>query len=155
MDMNVNAKRIRQLREERAWSQEHLAAAAGLGVRTIQRIEAEGNASAESRMAIAAALDVELAVLNAVEEPDAAFAPQAAPAAVTLVAAVPDRRFLLSWQQYRFLMFLLVASFLLALDLSHNHAVTWSRWPVAAGGGMLLLRWFRRRYVEPSPWRRC
>lgn len=52
--------RIRALREQRAWSQEQLAEVAGISVRTIQRAETSGNASAETRMALAAALDVPL-----------------------------------------------------------------------------------------------
>ena len=64
VEMNTNAQLIRKLREDRAWSQEHLAAVAGLSARTIQRVEAEGSASAETRMAIATALGVEVGQLN-------------------------------------------------------------------------------------------
>ena len=39
MDVQVDPNLIRSEREKRAWSQEHLAAAAGIGARTIQRIE--------------------------------------------------------------------------------------------------------------------
>ena len=39
-NMKIDAKQIRRLREERAWSQEHLATVAGLSLRTIQRVEA-------------------------------------------------------------------------------------------------------------------
>lgn len=53
MDMKVDAKRVRSERERRAWSQEHLAQVTGLGLRTIQRIEASGLASYESVKAIA------------------------------------------------------------------------------------------------------
>lgn len=66
-EMKLNARLIRKLREERAWSQDHLAAAAGLSLRTVQRIEAEGNASPESRMALAAALQTDASSLLAVE----------------------------------------------------------------------------------------
>jgi transcriptional regulator with XRE-family HTH domain len=81
-DMYTNAQVIRKLREDRAWSQEHLAAVAGLSARTIQRLEAEGSASRETRMAIAAALGVELSQLNGVEanEPPALPAPAVAAA---------------------------------------------------------------------------
>jgi len=82
-DMNTNAQLIRKLREDRAWSQEHLAAVAGLSARTIQRVESESSASRETRMAIAAALGIDLAQLNRVEEGGetaAAKAPVAAPA---------------------------------------------------------------------------
>ena len=71
-DMNTNAQLIRKLREDRAWSQEHLAAVAGLSARTIQRVEAEGSASRETRMAIASALGVDLAQLNRVDESEPA-----------------------------------------------------------------------------------
>jgi transcriptional regulator with XRE-family HTH domain len=56
--MKIDAKRIRKLREELAWSQEHLATVAGLSLRTIQRVEAEGLASLDTRMALAAAFKV-------------------------------------------------------------------------------------------------
>jgi hypothetical protein len=48
MDVQVDRDRIRSEREKRAWRQEHLAGAAGIGARTIQRIEATGVASYES-----------------------------------------------------------------------------------------------------------
>ena len=54
-EMKVDTKLIKALREERAWSQEHLASVADLSARTVQRLEADGNASLESKMAIAAA----------------------------------------------------------------------------------------------------
>lgn len=65
--MKVNASLIRRLREERGWSQEHLAAVSGLSARTIQRLESEGKASHESRLALAAALEVEASSLNATQ----------------------------------------------------------------------------------------
>ena len=84
-DMYTNAQLIRKLREDRAWSQEHLAAVAGVSARTIQRVEAENSASRETRMAIAVALDIDLGQLNAVPASDTAAAP-ATPA--TAAAAV-------------------------------------------------------------------
>jgi transcriptional regulator with XRE-family HTH domain len=53
MDMKLNATLIRQERDKRAWSQEHLADVTGLALRTIQRIESTGSASYESAGAIA------------------------------------------------------------------------------------------------------
>ena len=56
--MRIDSAFIRREREKRGWSQEQLAAAAGLGVRTIQRLEASGIASAESAKCLAAVFEV-------------------------------------------------------------------------------------------------
>jgi transcriptional regulator with XRE-family HTH domain len=64
MDVQVDSDLIRSEREKRAWSQEHLASAAGIGARTIQRIEATGIASYESARAISAALEVPVSQLR-------------------------------------------------------------------------------------------
>jgi len=71
MDMKVDSKLIRSLREQRAWSQEHLAEVSGLGLRTIQRIESTGAAAYESARALAAVLDVNVARLRVADAPDA------------------------------------------------------------------------------------
>ena len=63
--MAISGEIIKALREAKAWSQPHLAEAAGLSLRTVQRVEAEGTASAETRLAIAAALSVSVDALNA------------------------------------------------------------------------------------------
>lgn len=52
------AARIRDLRAERAWSQEHLAGAAGLSLRTVQRVEGGYASASETLLALAAALEV-------------------------------------------------------------------------------------------------
>jgi transcriptional regulator with XRE-family HTH domain len=64
MDVQVDSDLIRSEREKRAWSQEHLAGAAGIGVRTIQRIEATGVASYESVRAMSAALEIPVKTLR-------------------------------------------------------------------------------------------
>ena len=61
--MKIDPRQVRRLRDARAWSQEHLAAAAGVSARTIQRVESEGTASHETRLAIAAAFNVAAASL--------------------------------------------------------------------------------------------
>jgi transcriptional regulator with XRE-family HTH domain len=55
---------VRELREERCWSQGHLADAAGLNVRTVQRIESGEPCSFETMMGLAAALGVDVAMLE-------------------------------------------------------------------------------------------
>ncbi len=56
--MKVDGKKIRLCREERAWTQRHLADAARVSLRTVQRMEKDGIGSKESLMSIAAALDL-------------------------------------------------------------------------------------------------
>lgn len=59
MEMNVNRELIKELRLKRSWSQEKLADVAGVSMRTVQRVETDGVASLQSRIAIARALEVE------------------------------------------------------------------------------------------------
>lgn len=62
-EMKISSIKIRHLRNQRGWSQEQLALASGLSLRTIQRVETEGNASRETRVCLAATFSVELAEL--------------------------------------------------------------------------------------------
>ena len=43
--MKINAELVKRLRQERHWSQEQLSEMCGLNLRTIQRLEKNGNAS--------------------------------------------------------------------------------------------------------------
>lgn len=64
MQFEPDAAKIRRWREERHWSQEHLADLAGIGTRTVQRIENGEAASYESVMALAAAFNVDVVALT-------------------------------------------------------------------------------------------
>lgn len=57
--------RVRALREQRGWTQSHLADASGVSARTIQRVESKHAYSGETAMALAAALGVDVANLVA------------------------------------------------------------------------------------------
>src|ERR1700693_3246731 len=57
-------QKIQNLREQRAWTQEHLAGSADLDVRTIQRVEKDKTQNPETLQAIAGAFDVDLAALR-------------------------------------------------------------------------------------------
>ncbi len=59
MDTKINADLVKTLRLKNAWSQDQLAQAAGLSLRTIQRVENSGAASLDSRAAIAVVLGVD------------------------------------------------------------------------------------------------
>lgn len=63
MQFRTDAAKIKRWREERHWSQEHLADVAGIGLRTVQRIENGDAASRESLMALAAAFNVDVMAL--------------------------------------------------------------------------------------------
>lgn len=63
MAYKTDADKIKRWREERHWSQEHLAELAGIGLRTVQRIENGEQASRESLTALAAAFNVEAIAL--------------------------------------------------------------------------------------------
>jgi len=65
--MKIDGDMVRVLREKKSWSQEHLADAAGLSARTVQRVEADGIGSAETRLALAAALGVPVSTLMPAE----------------------------------------------------------------------------------------
>jgi transcriptional regulator with XRE-family HTH domain len=64
MDMKVNTDLIKQLRQAKAWSQDELAVAASLSVRTVQRVETYGTASLETKKALAAAFAIEVTMLD-------------------------------------------------------------------------------------------
>lgn len=58
------AKNLKRFREMLGWTQEHLAEAAGLSARTIQRAERDGELSAETMQALAAVFDISVADLQ-------------------------------------------------------------------------------------------
>ena len=62
--MKIDGAKLRAIREAKSWSQEHLASAAGVSIRTVQRVESDGVASAETRLALASALSVSVSDLT-------------------------------------------------------------------------------------------
>ena len=62
--MKINKALITRLRESKPWSQGELAQAAGLGLRTVQRAERDGNVSLETKKALASALDVDVRAIE-------------------------------------------------------------------------------------------
>ncbi|HEV7764086.1 MAG TPA: helix-turn-helix transcriptional regulator [Thermoanaerobaculia bacterium] len=58
---------IIRFRRERSWSQDELAIASGLNLRTIQRVEKHASASLQTRKALAAALDIDTRDLDSEE----------------------------------------------------------------------------------------
>jgi transcriptional regulator with XRE-family HTH domain len=77
--LHPDGNRIRTLRLKRGWPQEQLASIADLSPRTIQRVEAGGNASHETLRSIACAFEVEAKDLL-MEQPEAVAQPFPEPA---------------------------------------------------------------------------
>jgi transcriptional regulator with XRE-family HTH domain len=65
MEQPMLGDTIKALREAKSWSQAHLADAAQLNIRTVQRIEAGEPSSQETLLSLAAALDVDVRELSA------------------------------------------------------------------------------------------
>ena len=74
MAFKADAAKIKRWREERHWSQEHLAELAGIAARTLQRIENGEAAAHDSVMALAAAFNVDVTALSVDAEAEARHA---------------------------------------------------------------------------------
>lgn len=69
--MEINSSIIKDLRQAKGWTQQHFADAAGLSLRTIQRVERDGSAAKETALAICATLEIELKQLSIIPVVDA------------------------------------------------------------------------------------
>ena len=58
MEEMINSDLVKARRLEKSWSQEKLATASGLSLRTVQRAENSGTSSLETRLALSAALNI-------------------------------------------------------------------------------------------------
>ncbi|NQZ23711.1 MAG: helix-turn-helix transcriptional regulator [Colwellia sp.] len=58
LSTNLSPERVKFFRKDNGWSQELLAKASGLSLRTIQRAEKDGNSSMETQLALSAAFDI-------------------------------------------------------------------------------------------------
>lgn len=67
--MEINAELVKKLRTEHSWTQQHLAEACGISLRTIQRVERYGNASNETVMALASVFEIEQAEIIVPDTP--------------------------------------------------------------------------------------
>jgi len=67
--MDVNAKKIKTLRTTKGWTQQHLAEACAISLRTVQRVERYGNASQETVLSLAAVFEISQIDIVVPEEP--------------------------------------------------------------------------------------
>lgn len=70
--MIIDKELVKTLRNKQAWSQEELAVASGLNLRTVQRIEKEGSISLQSKKALASVFGLEIENLDYIE-PESCF----------------------------------------------------------------------------------
>ena len=56
--MIISAEKLKFIRQRRGWTQTHLSEAAGLSLRTVQRLEGEGRGASESILSICAVLEM-------------------------------------------------------------------------------------------------
>jgi transcriptional regulator with XRE-family HTH domain len=138
-EMRVDPLKLRQLREERSWSQERLADAAGLSLRTVQRVEREGNASAETRLSLAGAFGVDVGTLS--EASTATLAASPAQPGRNVEARALRRRFVRHLSIY-----LILAIFFLVIDLKDHQCLRWAHWPIL-GWGIGILFHARKTFL--------
>lgn len=126
MDLHIDAQKIRKWREDRCWSQEHLADAAGVSLRTIQRLESHESVSRETVSALAAAFGVDAAtlMLNPGEEARKAFRVQARKQrqSATLAFAI------------HLATYIGVIGLLYAINLASEREDLWVTWPAIGWG---------------------
>lgn len=67
-DLLLNTDAIKQSRNQRGWTQQHLADACDVSLRTIQRVEKTGAASNETTAALAAVFELQQKTLKIIPE---------------------------------------------------------------------------------------
>ena len=68
--MDVNAKKIKELRTGKGWTQQHLADACAISLRTVQRVERYGNASQDTVLGLSSVFEIQQTEIIVPEEPD-------------------------------------------------------------------------------------
>ena len=144
---------IQTLRLKRGWSQQQLAEASGLSVRTIQRIETGHPASTESLKSLAAVFEVDFSTLNpeqTVTTSDAALAERQEKEAFKYVCRL--RRFYMHVYIY-----VVVVLGLVAINLIVSPHRLWVLWTMGGWGLGLLLHAslvFRPSWLFGPQWER-
>ncbi len=58
-EMNIASEKLKSLRQQKGWTQQHLADVSGISLRTIQRAETSGSTSTDTIGALSAVFEVE------------------------------------------------------------------------------------------------
>lgn len=128
--------RVKQLRLERAWSQEQLAQLSSLSTRTIQRIENNETPSLETLGALASVFNVSVSELAAESLPESVELDNRIVEAKKRVEA-----------EARLLKSIIVAVVVCMIMYFFNYLYmpysNWSVWVIAIWGGVLLIKSFK------------
>lgn len=146
---------VQKLRLKYGWSQQQLAEASGLSVRTIQRIEAGYPASTESLKSLAAVFEVDFSTLN----PEQAMNP------VTTSAALSEQQESEAFAYVRRLRrfyahlfrYVVISLILIAINLILMPGKLWVSWVIGGWGLAVLLhasRVFRPDWLLGPQWER-
>jgi len=139
------AANVRRLRLDRAWSQEELATASDLNVRTIQRVENGGKASLETMKSLAAAFNTTVAELTGPDstqdkEPPVMTTENAA-ACGRADCHTPEGR--KRSFRHHLMVYLVVIAGLAGLDLITSPDHLWFQWPAFGWGIAVALQGVR------------
>ena len=126
MQMKLDAAKIKRWREDRCWSQEHLAETAGVSLRTIQRLERGESVSRDTVMALAASFDVDAGALTV------DVAEEAAKAAIAREKA-KNMQFMQSFWIH-LATYVFVIGLLTAINLAAKPEDIWVLWPAIGWG---------------------
>ena len=144
---------IQKLRLKKGWSQQQLAEASGLSVRTIQRIEGGQPASTETLKSIAAVFEVDFSTLNPETPMEAVAAnPQEQQEQEAFKYVRKLRAFYIHLFQY-----VVIVGALVAINLIFSPRYLWSLWVVGGWGIGLLthaFQAFRPDWVLGPDWER-
>lgn len=66
--MDVNAKKIKELRTGKVWTQQHLADACAISLRTVQRVERYGNASQDTVLGLSSVFEIQQSDIIVLED---------------------------------------------------------------------------------------
>lgn len=130
---------IQKLRLKHGWSQQYLAEASGLSVRTIQRIEAGQPASMETLKSLAAVFEVDFTTLQV--EPDM-IASTTNPGEIQEAEAFRYVRQLRGFYLH-LAKYVVICVALLAINLLMTPEHLWAYWVIGGWGIGLLLHAFR------------
>ena len=130
---------VQKLRLKKGWSQQQLADASGLSVRTIQRIEAGQAASTETLKSIAAVFEVDFSILD----PENAMATMdVSPSDKQEAEAFDYVRKLGRFYRHCF-RYLLINLALIGINVIQSPDRLWALWVAGGWGCVLLIKAFR------------